>query len=176
MSSFTYKSLPDGGNFTRMVQLLPNVNSDAPVECHLLDYDLGSTEYQPHVYEALSYCWGSQNKPESAILNGLTLPITTNLKAALQHLRDSQLPRTVWIDAICINQDDNKEKGKQIPLMRRIYAQASQVIVWLGDCTDAGDKALEELRDPAMIWTGYSEITSKLLQRDWFQRIWVSFI
>jgi hypothetical protein len=44
--------------------------------------------------------------------------------------------RVLWLDAICINQEDNAEKSIQVPLMRQIYQQASQVCVYLGEAKD----------------------------------------
>ncbi len=49
-------------------------------------------------------------------------------------------PQTVWIDFICINQDDTQDKNRQIPLMSRIYQQASRVIVYLGE-SDTAEQA-----------------------------------
>jgi hypothetical protein len=46
---------------------------------------------------------------------------------------DETKPRLLGADAVCINQQDNDEKALQVPLMSRIYRQAQQVIVWLGD-------------------------------------------
>jgi len=65
--------------------------------------------------------------------------ITVNLKAALQRLRKRQAIRTVWIDAICINQEDKTEKAKQIPQMGKIYSNASKVVIWLGNILEDPD-------------------------------------
>ena len=53
--------------------------------------------------------------------------------------------RHVWIDAICINQNDDIERGEQVQLMRKIYAQAEQVLVWLGEASGSSDIAMEFL-------------------------------
>jgi hypothetical protein len=42
-------------------------------------------------------------------------------------------PRILWIDAICINQDDNDERGEQVARMGAIYGQATTVVLWLGE-------------------------------------------
>ena len=147
--SFTYPTLPQEPYTTRMIRLLPHKDKSAPIQCELFNYDLSETGTGTHLYQALSYVWGSEEKPESIILNGCTFHVTRNLHSALLHLRNRQLERTLWIDAICINQDEEDqghEKSKQIPLMRTIYGQAERVIVWLGDATENGDKALEVIR------------------------------
>jgi hypothetical protein len=60
------------------------------------------------------------------------LPIIPNLEAALRQLRDPQEDRVFWIDAICINQEYDKEKSQQVPMMAQIYSQAANVRIWLG--------------------------------------------
>lgn len=63
------------------------------------------------------------------------LHITENLHAALRHLRDPALERIMWIDAVCIDQNNLDEKGEQVQFMAEIYAKASCVIVWLEHVT-----------------------------------------
>ncbi|KAE8132729.1 heterokaryon incompatibility protein-domain-containing protein [Aspergillus pseudotamarii] len=182
--SFTYPSLPQEPYTTRMIRLLPHKDKSAPIQCELFNYDLSETGVGIHLYQALSYVWGSEEKPEPIILNGCAFPVTANLHTALSHLRNRQLERILWVDAICINQgeeDQGDEKSKQIPLMRTIYAQAERVIVWLGDATENGDKALEGIRCLAEEQDTTSTLETsetydaclRLLQRDWFSRIWV---
>jgi len=99
-------------------------------------------------YEALSYCWGDPTKCTSITLNGARFGISANLEAALLHLRKPDTERVVWIDAICINQEDDTEKGREVNRMRDIYFGAKQVVVWLGpeDDTDSG-KAIDFAED-----------------------------
>ncbi|KAK3342341.1 heterokaryon incompatibility protein-domain-containing protein, partial [Neurospora tetraspora] len=141
------------------------------------------------LYEALSYVWGSEDKPCSISINGCDLPVGENLYAALLHLRDHSIERTIWIDAICINQEDEEEKGHQVQSMAKIYAKASRVIVWLGEEAAGSDQALEEIRIAAKRDQAPEEIRIAaelstrrldnkagiltLLQRSWFRRIWV---
>ena len=107
------------------------------------------------------------------------LHITESLYAALLHLRGRQLDRILWVDAISINQDNDSEKSKQIPLMRVIYAQARRVVVWLGEGQEYGERALEEIgrlgrkKNSERGGEKAREDCEKLLQRDWFCRIWV---
>ncbi|CAG7991962.1 unnamed protein product [Penicillium salamii] len=191
MDLFVYSALPEEHLYmTRMVHLLPDTDRNAPIECKLFNYDLSVGDGRSHIYEALSYCWESGDKPKSIILNGYKFSVTENLFSALQHLRDRQLPRTLWIDAICINQADSEsdgksdvnEKTKQIPLMRQIYAQAGRVIVWLGDDRGDGGEALRWINHLAGLEDGHSKknpmaehglACSNLLQRGWFRRVWV---
>ena len=177
LPSFTFPTLPPESNTTRMIRLLPHENENARIECELFDYSLSEMGDGKHLYEALSYVWGSDIKPRSIILNGCDFPVTENLHTALLYLRNRQLGRTLWVDAISIDQDNQDEKTRQIPLMRAIYAQAAHVIVWLGEATGNDDKAIEGIRCLAQGQdTGAREnhdICLGLLQRAWFHRIWV---
>ncbi|KAK3340829.1 heterokaryon incompatibility protein-domain-containing protein, partial [Neurospora tetraspora] len=158
----------------RLLQLLPSKNEDAAIHCQLFCTALDSKGTRP--YEALSYVWGSEDKPCSIFIDGCNLAVGKNLYAALLHLRDHSIQRTIWIDAICINQGDNEEKGHQVQSMAKIYAKASRVIVWLGEEAAGSDQALEEIRIAAELSTRRLDNKAgilPLLQRPWFQRIWV---
>ncbi|OJI81988.1 hypothetical protein ASPTUDRAFT_151353 [Aspergillus tubingensis CBS 134.48] len=163
-----------------MIRLLPNhdKDKDAEIECELFNYDLTSRSgADSHLYEALSYVWGSSTRSRTIKLNNCAFPVTENLYLALSRLRNRQLERTLWVDAICIDQSNRDEKAKQIPLMRTIYAQAQHVIVWLGEAYENGDKALEALRCLAegqdVDIRGCGALCVKLFERAWFRRIWV---
>jgi hypothetical protein len=74
------------------------------------------------------------------------LLVRSNLMSALRHLRYPDRPRHLWIDAICVNQDDDMEKGSQVAVMGTIYANASAVIVWLGPAANGSDRALAAMQ------------------------------
>src|SRR5271169_1833250 len=88
---------------------------------------------------------GSRRPIKLLYVNVLPLRIGSNLAAALRKLRDRQQERVLWPDAICINQNNWTEKGRQVPIMRDIYANARQVIVWLGEEADGDRNAFEVL-------------------------------
>lgn len=108
--------------------------------------------------------------------------ITENLHTALSRLRDNSFDRIIWADGICINQDDNEERSLQVQYMMNIYSRASQVIVWLEESiegTYSGDtsQAIEEIgraADGQLTKSSNDEAIRRILQRSWFQRIWVS--
>lgn len=82
-------------------------------------------------YEALSYHW-QISRGDTILVNGRRTDVTGNLFNALLHLRHADRPRALWVDAICINQDDDREKGEQIRLMRAIYQQGRRTVAWFG--------------------------------------------
>jgi hypothetical protein len=86
-------------------------------------------------YEALSYVWGSSSNRKRIHIAGVpngSLEVTHNLYVALKYLRYVDKSRTMWIDAICIIQENNVEKSLQVALMCDIYRLADRVVFWLG--------------------------------------------
>ncbi|KAH8589068.1 heterokaryon incompatibility protein-domain-containing protein [Bisporella sp. PMI_857] len=113
---------------TRLVRLLPGEDLEdiqLVVECVELDNCVS--------YEALSYCWGEPSVKTIIHCNGGSLLVTTNLKSALLYLRRKTGDRLLWIDALCINQEDLQERSQQVGIMSHIYRKASGTIVWLGE-------------------------------------------
>ncbi|EUC47771.1 hypothetical protein COCMIDRAFT_34681 [Bipolaris oryzae ATCC 44560] len=107
-------------------------------------------------YTALSYTWGDAKDTASLLCNGKTIAATRNLYEALWQFRENRKrlarlkPYTrshsqtllFWIDAICINQENNREKSFQVGLMREIYEWADHVFVWLGPADKSSEVAI----------------------------------
>nr|POE68823.1 heterokaryon incompatibility protein 6, or allele [Quercus suber] len=88
----------------------------------------------PPAYDALSYCWGSQKDFRDITVNGRDgFMVSEHLHAALQRLRRPDRERLVWVDVICVNQDDIPERNKSVSLIWRIYTEAKRVIIWIGE-------------------------------------------
>jgi len=89
-------------------------------------------------FEALSYTWGDSRENRTIQLNGKAgYAVTDNLFYALRRLRNRRTERTVWIDAVCINQNDLDEKGHQVAIMGEIYLCATWVVIWIGESEKA---------------------------------------
>jgi len=112
----------------RLLKLDPSEDPAAAVQGSLTVAKLDGN----HEFEALSYCWGDRSADEPVIyIDGQLLKVTKNLHSALLHLRQRSMP--IWIDAICINQQDTTERTRQVRHMDSIYSSARLVIVWLGE-------------------------------------------
>lgn len=87
-------------------------------------------------YETLSYAWGSPSEPSHDILvNGQRYLVRQNLYHVLSQFAISSRYASgvrLWVDAICINQDDGLERATQVKRMKQIYSTAMRTIVWLG--------------------------------------------
>ncbi|KAH7142747.1 heterokaryon incompatibility protein-domain-containing protein [Dactylonectria estremocensis] len=124
---------------------------DASIIPSLYSSPADDASFSPQ-YEALSYTWGSADNPQTVqvISQGdlsefRTLQIPKNLASALKHLRYPDKARSLWVDAICINQDDIPEKNTQVPRMADIFRLADRVVVWLGAESDNSTLALSTL-------------------------------
>lgn len=102
------------------------------IKCSLVVVNLKSVP-KPG-FEAISYVWGDKSEDPPQILVGEDeFNIGVNLHAALRHFRSRTKTRALWVDAICINQNDVKEREQQVQMMRDIYHQCERVLIWLGE-------------------------------------------
>lgn len=174
---YQYRALPP--DTIRVLCLLPDEDTDAPIRCRLVNHPLPRTARRCY-YDALSYVWGDLAKPQKIAVDAQYLLVTDNLHKAIYHLRDRYIERFVWIDAVCINQDDTREQEAQIRMMWRIYSLANRVIVWLGVAADQSDLAIEHIcltgtgKARRLLENDNKQPICSLLQRPWFRRIWVS--
>jgi hypothetical protein len=157
----------------RLLKLLPASSFDATINCTIFN---GSLQAPPH-YEALSYVWGTESDKSKISLvyeanaackadnenhiprtdTGLNFEVTPNLASALRHIRDDSSSRTLWIDAICIDQESTKEKSHQVAQMRQVYLSAQRVIMWLGpELSSSISLAIKFLRSMRMEEDGQS--------------------
>ena len=198
----------------RLLTIKPGQFADPLICC--LEYAFLSNRTS---YTALSYCWGNHGNEKTMTLEipsrenvyteksqpfrgqprSFEVQIQENLYSALKHLRhENGLLRTVWADALCINQKDIEEKNQQIAIMRSIYSRAEHVFIWLGE----GDKETLQMLKNLSIFTGAFErdpagflgkasskavaphgktdvgsvmygSLSRLFNFDWFTRVWV---
>lgn len=147
------------------------------------------SDYKDSVeYEALSWCWGTQNKDCAIrIKKGddyYRFAVTKELSLALKYLRRPTGDRILWIDAMCIDQSNHEERNHQVQMMSRIYTGAKQACIWLGEDNDDSTNAINFIRE-IMRLENFDSISEKaenasrwqslllLMQRPWFSRRWV---
>ncbi len=136
-----YRPLEPTGGHIRLLDILPSKSNFTPISCTLKYKNLSDKP----VYEALSYTWGRSEPQGSILLDSQNFATFENLEAALRRLREAKGTRTFWINALCINQNDNEEKAKQVSLMDQIYKNASQVVIWLGEPDNGNRSAMVSL-------------------------------
>ena len=186
LSLYEYSSLPlasirllckdDDGAGSSSWSLTQHVLSDAPP------------------FFALSYVWGTEKPTERFDIGQSVLKITPNLSILLHELEERRDVRFIWIDQICINQQDDVEKAIQVKMMRDVYVSAHKVLVWLGPSTKGSDLAMDSIppldesigvlprdrfaQDPSPsclpdqndpFWPALVD----LYKRPWYDRLWV---
>lgn len=154
-------------------------------------------------YETISYAWGDATQRSTIYLHGKSLNVPASSEAALRRRRYDHKACVLWIDAICINQDDDSERGHQVGMMADIYGSTWRNLVWLGEddrYTEAALDSIEELNeefrretddlsnsyDTLYTSKGQYNYSSKQLKakidpealmhfyrRSWFSRLWV---
>ena len=139
----------------RLLEVQPEANRDAPIVCRLFKATLKERIY----YNALSYVWGKKENCPIIQVNGVGIEVTPNLHDALKRIRDKKGKRVFWIDAICINQVDQTEKGYQVGMMGKIYFFAHKVQCWLGPAENRDDQVLSELDTTDLGVVGHPAIT-----------------
>ena len=137
-----YTRLENDSDQIRILALLPGKGDETICCSQVIVYLHEAIEY-----EALSYTWGDSKTTDMILLEDKPCPVTSNLHSALQHLRLKESPRHVWIDALCINQRNDKEKSAQVQIMGDIYRQASRVLAWLEKAADDSDLAMDFLNE-----------------------------
>lgn len=175
-----YSVLADPSSQIRLLELQPGAYDD-PIACSLRTTELS----KDNSYEALSYVWGADEISCQISLGAKPFGIRADLENALRRLRDTQSARVLWIDAICINQEDIPERNAQVGIMRRIYSNAENVLVWLGEARDNSDLVMTErgiidnfhaidaemwkavMKGPR--WNAFCQI----LERPWWRRTWI---
>ena len=122
-----YQTLNNRLREIRLLVLLPKPHpEDNRIQCKLLVSSL----YSAPEYEALSYTWGNPDNFNFRIwVDDVLVPVRRNLLCALRVLR-RDIERLLWVDALCINQEDNHEKGLQVEIIGKIFRHADQV--WCG--------------------------------------------
>ena len=106
----------------RIMTLKPSLDPESPLHFSFRQASLVEVVGK---YEAVSYTWGEPNFTHSLYCeDGARLLITENLHAAIKRLRFPDLERTLWVDAICINQQDVDERSAQVAIMGDIFQKA----------------------------------------------------
>ena len=151
-------------------------------------------------FDAISWCWPSRTGNHSASFrcNGQPFLVSPQLYELLSSLsqKNALSPVRIWLDYICINQDNIEEKNEHVSRMHEIYILAQKVIVWLGMPENGSDMVMDPQRiselntalrllptcsiaqtvtvsslplaeDP--IWRAIG----RLCDRDWFYRTWI---
>lgn len=136
-----WQQLPLLQNEIRLLTVCPSTDTNESISCSLSVVNLDRTP----TYLALSHTWGDPTITVPITLEGRPWQVTSNLDGALRCLRELTQPLTIFVDALCINQQDTDEKNIQVPMMGRVYSQAGVVHCWIGRVDTESIRASELL-------------------------------
>ncbi|KAI4160230.1 MAG: hypothetical protein LQ342_005942 [Letrouitia transgressa] len=190
MKPYQYEALSSesSSQTVRLIELRPG-EASADLECLIRHVSLAD---DPE-YEAVSYCWGDPTPAETIKCGSTTLGLNHSLSSALKRFRHKSAHRTLWADAVCINQYDTSEKNQQVRLMRIIYRKARRILVWLGDEDVPSNfsslvQIMEQLRkidskqrpqrqrrrqDALGYNSKHTIALESILKRPWLRRVWI---
>ncbi|KAF4634089.1 hypothetical protein G7Y89_g4018 [Cudoniella acicularis] len=184
----------------RLLRLKPG-SSPSKFQCELQAFSID----QAPKYHTLSYCWGAPTRENPLLCSGEIIMITTTLKEALARLitHNRGDVEWIWIDQICVDQENVREKETQVNMMKDIYHKSEGTIVWLGPDIigiESTERLLDDMwhlhtEDQSPIdgsrrrgiytraefeatnlppaWHPSWKVLAELLSRPWFVRTWV---
>lgn len=179
-NTLSYRGRRLDNDSLRLIEIQPAAHESDPVVGKLVEVTFGS---RPK-FEALSYTWGTEKANEAIVLNGFPFEVGKNLLDALHFLRrqfmSGKAGQLFWIDAICINQSDLKEKSRQLLIMDQIYFRASTVVVWLGSKYAEYQKGMkpDERNKPVQLLpkggnSTQQQMVRHLLTDPYWDRLWI---
>jgi hypothetical protein len=147
MAAYPYSPLEPTDNSIRLLHIQKGWSTE-DIICQL--FESYPDQERGVAYKALSYTWGgSMHTPvpglPKVIVDGYEIEITKNLYSALLQIRRHDRDVPLWVDAICINQQDLREKGHQVKQMGDVYEGAEEVLIWLGPSNANIDGLLESI-------------------------------
>lgn len=205
--TYVFKSLASADEI-RILRILKGSRGQK-IECALLPNAL-PTSHNVHPnttvatpkYDALSYWWGDDEARNEITINSYephrtasnrhslydferhSFFIRPNLEAALRQIQSEERDVDIWVDAICINQEDKKEKTAQVSRMHEIYSRAEKVCIWLGAGVPETKETFDFLKEilnlqnlDRLIASGETpekwKLVVRLMENRWFSRRWV---
>lgn len=165
---------------------------------HPLAYLESHSLTDPPTYIAVSYCWDPNSAQRAMFLDLQSFSISETVLEVLNQVQASQHATgskyLIWLDQICIAQDNPAEKRDQIYRMGAIYSRAEKVFIWLGPTATSSDTALAKMETMlddvkemnnatitrieipdntvAVINADHGWTYGHLLSRQWFRRLW----
>lgn len=198
-----YTPLAENGEEIRLLTIVPQSGDSDIIHCQLLHYTFKSSALGGSTgkdspwddYMALSYTWGSPDDLAAIVVNGSVLKVRPNLRDALYALRNTAFVESggkLWVDALCLNQEDVEELNREVSRMRDIYRNAVQVVIWLGGADQGSDDAIDFINDLSSaediglehvalyiksmmqpLQETLSKALTELVRRNYWHRVWI---
>lgn len=189
-TKFKHDPLPDTARYIRLLQVLDNNYSmTIKIRCVMTTWSI--TNAPP--YHAISYTWGDPRSNTNILVNNQAMSVRTNCEFVLKQAYSYQKGHYYWVDSICVNQEDGKEKGMQVSIMDSIYKKAAHMLACVGNHADDSRFLFQMLEQFSAAWINSSFWRSEVVdlargvagvrrflwaavhftQRPYFTRLWV---
>lgn len=144
-TDFVYTQLAHPTEYFRLLKLL------APTDPDILHAELIACRREDAPsYQPVSYTWGQQDASSHILLRNqgteafYRFSVRPNLYSLLKEMNRLHGETIIWVDAICINQNDDLEKSGQVQAMDKVYRN-KDLLIWLGDKSENSDQAFDLL-------------------------------
>ncbi|KAH7084229.1 heterokaryon incompatibility protein-domain-containing protein [Paraphoma chrysanthemicola] len=145
-SASFYEALSSARQEIRVLDITPSAAADEVLQCTMRTICL--LDEPVPTYETISYCWGKPTAPSYIRLNGSLVPVTASSEAAIRRMRLPEEMRTLWIDAVCIDQSSLAERSQQVSLMSTVYRKGKHNLIYLGEDTEGlAERAVRSIQD-----------------------------
>jgi len=167
LAPYEYRPLDRSRQEIRLLTIEPGSGSDM-VRCTLKHAFLDTTP-PPH-YETTSYVCGDPAIKSTIILHGHETQAMATSETVLRRMRLRDRARTVWIDSICIDQNDTDERGHQVGMMYQVYTKTRRNLIWLGPGDDTLAESIEAmetiLREVAIETRDFADFDELVIDRE----------
>lgn len=141
---YQYRPLSPEGKEIRLIDVHPPGMNVEEIRCSLRCASLASSPSP--AYETVSYVWGDAKERAYLSLDGIQISVPVSSISALRRLRLAERTRTLWMDALCINQADQNERAQQVAIMCDIYSSSRGNLIYLGGGDIDTIGAIDEIR------------------------------
>jgi hypothetical protein len=191
--------LDEGRNEIRVLKVSRPIQNGA--DAFQADLVCVSLDEDP-AYLALSYAWGDTSVvgyfASHRGSQGRRIPYNKGIFDITNNILAPGTTLYLWIDALCINQEDLSERASQVAMMGTIFAQARQVIAFIGEADEISTTAMDFILRTVNCICAHGSISKSgtaptlttllseigpaprdcesirgLISRRWFRRFWV---
>lgn len=167
-NGYSYRPLQDELGSVRLLTVLPAKSDNSIIQCKITNGNIYKSRYK-----ALSYVWGSPDSGFPILLDAQPVLVRKSLYNFLLKSQRTLTEHLLWIDALCINQNNIAERNSQVQQMSALYQNADTVLVWLEDAIQAYESDLIDHYGAAR--HGAELSTSWLTPRHEWKTEWTDF-
>ena len=166
--TFQYQPLDHKTSSIRLLAIHPNTSPEGYIQCTLQNATINVE------YTCLSYVWGPPHQGSIILVNGNQHKVRRNLFSFLEVARTRHTDKLLWIDALCIDQDNVVERNHQVQQMGDIYSNATDVLAWLGSANIVAKHLAEVMKYGTPYLSAHRGDLWGFLGSSYWKRAWIT--